>query len=177
MKFLGLLLIAMALCVTAVHAQYALQYGASVAVSEDQAIIGQGRNLLLPGTVTVLASTEQGWHPVQQIDGTGESGSGFGRALAADESTLAISATRAGSVHIYARGVDRQWVLDQTISADAEGFGTSVTIDADHLVVGSRAGTAFAYHHTDGEWIASGTFAESDSPRRNRIWRSGARTR
>ncbi len=163
MKTAGLILIASILTAPVAQAQYALQFGAAVAISDNQAIIGQGRNLLQPGTVTVFEETGAGWQLRQHIHGEGNEATGFGRALSADGPVLAIGAPVAGRVHVYSRGPDGQWELRQTITSEASGFGTSLSVDSVHLVVGSNAGATYAYHNIGGEWMAAGELNSPDT--------------
>ncbi len=87
-------LVGLALICTVVapaSAQYALQFGAAVAVSGDEIIVGEGRNLLLPGTVVVNDVAGDGtWSQTQVLtppDADGQETS-FGRALAAMNDAL-----------------------------------------------------------------------------------------
>lgn len=164
MKRALLILGATLLAAPLAHGQYALQFGASVAVSGDQIIAGQGRNLLLPGTVYVYAHTDGSWSLMQQIEGEGEAASGFGRALAADGNVLAIGAPLAGEVHLFGRSEAGAWSRMHTLAAEAEGFGSAVAVAGDHLLVGTDNSGALAYRNEDGGWQPAGTLSIDEIP-------------
>ncbi|MYH08001.1 MAG: hypothetical protein F4146_05560, partial [Rhodothermaceae bacterium] len=87
---------------TTLHAQYAVQYGAAVAVNDGQIIVGEGRQLLLPGNVFVYNMEDDGtWSQAQVLTPGGERAVGFGQSLAADHSTLVIGAPLGDEIHIY----------------------------------------------------------------------------
>ncbi len=86
------------------YAQYALQFGGAVTVNDGQILVGEGRQLLLPGNVFVYEMTEDGtWTQTQVLTPGGEIAIGFGRSLATENTTLAIGAPLASEVYIYSR--------------------------------------------------------------------------
>ena len=94
-------------------AQYALQFGAAVAVGDDQIFVGEGRNLLMPGSVFVYERAEDGaWMQADVLtpEGAQDEALGFGRALSVSGTTLVV--------RVYAR---RGWRLDSRKYADSRG--------------------------------------------------------
>ena len=153
-------------------AQYALQFGGAVTVSENEVIVGEGRNLLLPGTVIVYSVTEDGaWTQSQVLapsDAAGEA-TGFGRALSYSDGRLFVGAPTARSVYIFERDENGKWTESGKLSADAEGFGGTVAANMDRALVaatGNRetAGRVFSFHRgEDGKWMQEDELAAPDS--------------
>ncbi|MCY3615773.1 MAG: choice-of-anchor B family protein [Bacteroidetes bacterium] len=126
---------------TTLHAQYAVQYGAAVAVNDGQIIVGEGRQLLLPGNVFVYNMEDDGtWSQAQVITPGGERAIGFGQSLAADHSTLVIGAPLADEVYIYSREDNGTWSSSETITLSHARFGSSLALKGDHLIIGAAGG-------------------------------------
>ncbi len=126
---------------TTLHAQYAVQYGAAVAVNDGQIIVGEGRQLLLPGNVFVYDMEDDGtWSQAQVLTPGGERAIGFGQSLAADHTTLVIGAPLADEVHIYSREDDGTWSPFETITLSHARFGSSLALKGDHLIIGAAGG-------------------------------------
>ncbi|MBO6575721.1 MAG: choice-of-anchor B family protein [Rhodothermales bacterium] len=162
MKRLSLLFLAV-LIAPAASAQYALQFGASVAVSGDDVIVGEGRNLLLPGTAYVFSPAADGTYELSaRISANTETADGYGRALAADDETLVVGAPQAMRVYVHRRGMGPLWEHIGTIESDVPGFGAAVAYSDGHLLVGApgergESGQAFAFHSGDGvTWTETG---------------------
>ncbi len=144
---------------TTLHAQYAVQYGAAVAVNDGQIIVGEGRQLLLPGNVFVYDMKDDGnWSQAQVLTPGGEVAIGFGQSLTADHTTLAIGAPLAGEVHIYSRDDDGAWSPSEVITHSHAQFGGALALKGDHLIIGATggrdtAGGAYLYiKNDDGNW-------------------------
>ena len=126
---------------TTLHAQYAVQYGAAVAVNDGQIIVGEGRQLLLPGNVFVYDMEDDGtWSQAQVLTPGGERAIGFGQSLAADHTTLVIGAPLADEVHIYSREDDGTWSPFETITLSHARFGSSLALKGDQLIIGAAGG-------------------------------------
>ncbi|NNE70780.1 MAG: hypothetical protein HKN29_10525, partial [Rhodothermales bacterium] len=82
-------------------AQYALQYGAAVAVAGDDVIVGEGRNLLVPGTAFVYSPDADGAYHLTAQMSPGDGGEdGFGRSMDGSGDTVVIGAPAAGAVYV-----------------------------------------------------------------------------
>lgn len=153
-------------------AQYALQFGASVAVADNQVVVGEGRNLLLPGTVLVYAVAKDGtWSQSQLLtppDAGGEA-TGFGRVLAVSGETMVVGAPTAKAAYFYSRNTMGQWAESGKVDSDLEGFGGAVAIDAGNALIGATGsresvGSVVAYSRgDDGRWMRTGELAVVDS--------------
>ncbi len=163
-----LLFVVFALCIassTATSAQYALMFGDAVAVSGDQILAGEGRNLLLPGNVFIFERDSNGtWEQVGTLkpEPSGNEALGFGRSLAAGGDVLAVGAPLQGAVYVFARNGDGQWAQRAHLESDAPAFGESVAVSGDHLLVVSTGNAdavpmVHAYRHVEGSWEAAGT--------------------
>ena len=143
-------------------AQYAPQFGAAVAMSADHLIVGEGRNLLLPGTAYVYERGEDGWQSGQQLTPGGEIARGFGRALAAESNRLVIGAPLTGEVFVYEITESLQWALQAVLTSESEGFGSTVAVNGNHILVSSPGnpdlpGAVEAFHLAgDGTWQTLG---------------------
>ena len=165
------LIILISLCCTpAALAQYALQFGGAVAVSGDQVLAGEGRNLLLPGDVYTFGQSAEGtWVEGSTLSAatSAEGALGFGRALAASGTTLAVGAPAQGAVYLYTRGDDGGWTQQMELTSDADAFGSTLALDGDHLLVQSRGGAestgqVHAYQRTGETWESRGILAPAE---------------
>lgn len=157
-------------------AQYALQFGAAVAVGEDQIFVGEGRNLLLPGSVFLYEKTaDDAWQQANELtpsDAQGEA-AGFGRALSVSSTTLVVGAPMTNAAYVFARGADGAWSQTEKLTADHAGFGASVVLQGDHLLVGAsgdreQAGAVAAYRRdAHGAWKTAGLLAVDDTEARD----------
>ncbi len=157
-------------------AQYALQFGAAVAVGEDQIFVGEGRNLLMPGGVFVYEKGEgDAWMQADVLKPSDarDEAMGFGRALALSGTTLVVGAPLARIVYVFTRGADGVWAQSSKLTTDAPGFGVSVAVDGDHLLVGASgdretAGVVFAFRRAaGGMWGMPSVLAVDDTQARD----------
>lgn len=171
MKRLFLLSILLAFLAVPSSAQYALQFGAAVAVSDDQVLVGEGRNLLMPGSVFVFEKADDTWQLADELNASdaGKDALGFGKALASHGSTLAVGAPTANAVYIFEKNDDGTWSEKQKISGDGVGFGDRAALHGDHLLIGVRGdrenvGQVHAYHRNDeGMWQMTTTLSTEDA--------------
>jgi len=157
-------------------AQYALMFGEAVAISEDQILVGEGRNLLMPGNVFLFDREADGsWTQtgVLESDHHSEEALGFGRALAATSDMVAVGAPLQGAVYLFTRNGDGQWVSQSVLESNAfSGFGSSLALHGTHLLVGS-VGDAYqpamvhTYQYADGAWRATGMLEMENGSRQS----------
>lgn len=150
-------------------AQYAPQFGAAVAVTGDHLIVGEGRNLLLPGTAFIYIRGEDGWQQTQQLTPDGEIARGFGRALSADGQRLAVGAPLTNEVFIYESDSDLNWQLQTVLKGDSEGFGSTLALHGSHLLIATTGGRdaparVDAFRRIDdGDWQSAGSLEANDA--------------
>ena len=146
--------------------------GRSVAIDGGTAVIGapgdddQGDGA---GAVYIFVRSGGAWVQQQKLTASdGESGDGFGSAMALYENTLIIGAPYAndmgedsGSAYVFRRDARGIWSLQQKLtSSDAEAwdeFGISVAVEGDVLVIGAfgddaYAGSAYVFNYQGTTW-------------------------
>ena len=149
-------------------------FGISVAVSGDTIVVGspsdddQGYG---SGSAFVFERVGGVWQPPEQLlDPNGAPGDGFGWSVAVSGDTIVVGSSFAdgqgfdsGSAFVFER-VGGVWqppvqLLDPN-GAPGDGFGWSVAVSGDTIVVGSRndddqgfqSGSAFAFKRVGGVW-------------------------
>jgi len=171
MRYLLTLLVVLPFIASPSIAQYAPQFGTAVAVSKNQVIVGEGRNLLMPGSVFVYEQASDGaWAQVDELVAfdAGDEAMGFGRSIAVWENTLVAGAPTANAVYIFERNAEGMWEGTGKLTDDYTDFGSEVAIHDDHLIVaasGGRemAGKVYAFHRTsDGSWEQMGQLDAGD---------------
>jgi len=156
-----LTLTAILLCTSGtLNAQYAPQFGSSVAINDGQIIVGEGQQFLLPGSVFIYGMTEDGsWIQKQILTPGGDTPTGFGQSLSSDHDMLAIGAPLVNRVYIYSRAEDGFWSLSKTLThADDAEFGTAISLKKDYLLISALGdldskGIVYLYSKNDhGDW-------------------------
>jgi hypothetical protein len=158
-------------------------FGYAVAISGDSIAVGAPQesskavgiagdetdnSAAFSGAVYVFRrdSSEQ-WHQEAYIKASDSvAGITFGRALALDGDTLVVSARRmlVGSVYVFRRDESGVWSQQATVtasdSAPDSGFGDSLALQGDTLIVGSpwhgglfsRKGAVYVFERSGGAW-------------------------
>ncbi len=173
MRYLLLTTMLCAAASTTADAQYALRFGDAVAISGDQVLAGEGRNLLLPGTVFAFDHQDgTQWTHSATLTPTSAPNIalGFGRTLAATPQMLAVGAPKEGAVHVYVRDHEDMWVLQEVMQSDAPSFGIVLALSDNHLLVVSagnedQPGAVHSYRITDGSTQGTGTLAMDEGVR------------
>jgi hypothetical protein len=154
------------------------QFGNSVAISGDYAIVGAisfngGGNAR--GKVYIYERNAQGtWGEVQTFVGQND-GDGFGHSVAISDNYAIVGANRfqggginRGKVYIYERGAGG-WPITPTETFEGENdgdfFGNSVAISADYAIVGAvsfdgggiNRGKVYIYERGAGGWPVTAT--------------------
>ncbi len=145
-------------------------FGSAVAIDGDTLAVG-ARKVLTDGAVYIFDRNQDGadnWGRVITVTVTGSgSGDDFGSAVALDGDTLVVGALDAQSAYVFERnqsGADN-WGLVTTLTVTATGvvtpygFGYSVAVDGDTIVVGaigskvngnSAQGAAYVFTRNQG---------------------------
>lgn len=130
----------------------AQQFGGPLAISGDQILVGESGNQTLSGIVYVFGNTNGTWSEIDQIQVTEEirSPDGFGRAIAADQTTLLVGAPIEGSAYLYERTVGGEWGNPTPMKGQAESdFGAAVALTDRYMVVSAPAEEAGAVYVWD----------------------------
>ncbi len=148
------------------------QFGSVLAISEDQVIVGDGRQSATPGAVYVFSMAEDGsWVEQGRLSAAGSLGAvdGFGSALSVDGSTFVVGASGSGSVYLFNRDPENGWTQSSSIAGEGDSFGASVALSGDLLLVGTpesdeAAGVVSAFRKSpDGGWMAAGQLAADEN--------------
>ncbi|MCP4284847.1 MAG: hypothetical protein GY792_10400, partial [Gammaproteobacteria bacterium] len=122
-------------------------HSSSIAISENTVVVGNTSNYVA-GTITIFERNHDGpnnWGKIEEIRAAddGAARDRFGRSVAISGDTLIVGADRVNAVYTYRRnlGGANRWGLLTKLTADdgaaRDGFGRSVAIAGDTLVVGA----------------------------------------
>jgi hypothetical protein len=142
--------------------------GLSLDISEDHLVVGASGNSNAngnnAGSAYIFNRNEGGdnnWgQVVKLIPDDGEASDAFGQAVSIAGDYAAVGAYRhgtGGAVYIFYRneGGDDNWgqqakIIDPGDPPVNTGFGRSVAIDGDHLLIGSGSGPAYIFYRNEG---------------------------
>jgi FG-GAP repeat len=123
------------------------RFGAALAALDDQVIVGAPGWDLQGAAYVYEWSATDGWTRTQELTPPADATTtGFGWSIAADETTLLISAVGdayddSGFVVVYERGPARDWQYRQTLHSHTplpgDGFGYSVSLYRDQVLIGA----------------------------------------
>ncbi len=145
--------------------QYDDQFGFVVAVDGNTlAATALNESLAGPrkGSVSIYVHDASGWVLQQKLESPDYGPFGYALSLEADQ--LAIGSPNrnypAGAVDVFTRSAGA-WTLEGTIAGSGGGFGQSIDLQGDRLVIGaahadsfaSNAGAAFVYERQAGTWV------------------------
>ncbi len=162
-------------------------FGNAIAIFDDTLVVGavwedeKGNNV--GGVYLYRRGSDGVWGNEQKITASDKGRyDEFGTAVALFGDTLVVGAygndekgSRSGAVYIYSRDKDGRWGSEQKLTAsdgvDYNGFGTSVTISGNTLMVGApwvnargnNKGAVYIYSRSDdGEWGSEQKVIASD---------------
>lgn len=148
------------------------EFGHSVALDGSNAFIGKPGNGA--GQVLVFTKQANGWNLTVRLNGA-KAGDRFGSSVAADGSALVVGAAKAdtaagvdaGSAQVFRKSED-QWlpesILNHTGAVAGDGFGQSVAIEGNRILVGAPQasntfGNASVYEKSGSTWIQKSVLA------------------
>lgn len=152
-------------------------FGQAVSIAGNRLVIGVGSENLPAGTAAgsayVFRNDAGLWKFEARLTASvGAASDWFGSSVAIEGSTIVVGApgddtddgVNAGSAVVYVRS-DTQWavqtILEPLDAADGDGFGGTVSLNGDILVIGANgddtvaganAGSAYVYRHTGEVW-------------------------
>ena len=151
------------------------RFGESVGISGDTIIVGApagGEDR--KGRATIFQRIGSTWTQVKELAAPVGTANTFGNAVAIDGNTAIVGDARSNRSYVY-KFVNFDWILADTIGDElalgyAAGFGTSVAISDDEIIVGAPAylttgvgkGAAFVYARNGATWTASDTLLATD---------------
>lgn len=161
------------------------QFGYSVAVSGDRAIVGarlKDDYGTYSGAAYVFRLTSSGWVQEQKL--LAEDGAAwdqFGNAVAIDGNLAVVGSYldddnggSSGSAYVFRRLASGVWIqeakLVATNGATADLFGNSVSISANRVIVGANeadngawnAGAVYIFQYSNGTWIENQMLTPAD---------------
>ncbi len=159
-------------------------FGADVAVYQDEILVGEPNSRYRPGIVYVFTrdgGTE--WTEHRQLTASDASNyDGFGNAIAVSGDRLVVGAPRqqdgGGRVYVFERGTNEGWVESAKIgAADTEPddeFAGAVAVDGDLVVVGApgrvtfgppghpdRSGSVYVFKRAGSTWTQAAKLSGS----------------
>ncbi len=171
MRKTALYLAVMAFMVFTAPAVLAQGFGGALAVSGSDILVGETGNSQYPGAVYVFNKSADGtWTETAQIaapDG-GETGDGFGNALASNGWHLVVGAARSNETYVFARQDDGSWDAGILLTADDLGdedaFGSRVAVGDGFVAVaatgqGENAGAVYVFTMSDDGWTMAAKLA------------------
>lgn len=146
------------------------QFGQSVAIDGEFAMVGFPDGNEGKGSVIVFQQKNKQWSQLQELTfENGIVGDRFGCSVAMDDEYAIIGAEetnsgpeKSGAAHVYKKA-DNSWEYDETLKPDAElrltNFGRQVALHGNHAIVGSgsengtQEGTALIFHREGKLWV------------------------
>ena len=159
------------------------EFGSSLAVSGDMAIVGAASSFGKPGAAYVFTRNALGqWQQMQTLTASVDEAPNdyFGRAVAISGNTAVVGASGdsgfRGAAYVFERDSSGVWNETQKLTVSDgipyDNFGLSVAISGDAIVIGSwaevsglgvQAGAAYVFERNDtGQWTESQTLTASD---------------
>jgi hypothetical protein len=132
----------------------AQQFGGPIAVSGDQILVGEAGNQTLSGIVYVFGDTNGTWSEIDQIRVTdvARSPDGFGRAIAADETTFLAGAPIEGTSYVFERTSDNAWGEPTRLTGPADvDFGAAIALTDRFAIIsapGEGSGVVYVYERS-----------------------------
>ena len=149
-------------------------YGAGVAVDGDTLVVAKRQFAAGDsGTVYIFDRTETGWEYAQELASPVGQYDRFGYSIAVSADYLVVGApysrvsSSSGKAYVYKRGPS-EWTLCATLAATfgdpPDGFGESVDIDGDYIVVGAPCysgwhGRVWVFHREENTWTHQDSFS------------------
>ena len=159
------------------------QFGCSVAISEDTAVIGANAddNGSWSGSAYVFVRSNGTWTQQAKLTAANAVGeSRFGYSVAVGDDTAVIGADKdgtpdtsdCGSAYVFTRDPSNVWTQQEKLTAsdaaESGRFGGSVAFDGDTAVIGAQEdnhgrGAAYVFVRSDGVWTEQAKLVASDS--------------
>lgn len=149
-------------------------FGGTVAASDGIVFAGETGNRVTPGMVFTYERDANGtWAESGTLmagDGATEE-DGFGRALSADGTVLAVGAPVEGAVYVFEKGDSGIWTQTARLSGFGMNLGAAVAVKGNQLVAaasgdGTEENPGFAHVWTrqdDGSWAMSGHLGSEET--------------
>jgi hypothetical protein len=151
------------------------QFGYSVSLSENRALVGAYGEGLYRGAAYVYVREGSSWiHEQKLFAGDGVEGDSFGWSVSLDGDRLLVGAyahdSGRGAAYVFVRN-GSAWSEEQKLfagdGAEGDSFGWSVSLSKDHALVGAFAkessrGAAYVFGSSDGTWLEQQRLVAND---------------
>jgi hypothetical protein len=137
------------------------EFGSSVAISGDTAIVGARRHNSDQGAAYVFVRSGTTWTQQAQLTASdGAASHGFGAAVALTGDTAVIGAGGADAGYVFKR-TGATWTQQPRLAASdgaaGDGFGCAVAVSGDSALIGAPgkatgAGAAYLFKSAGGDW-------------------------
>ena len=122
-------------------------FGLSLALGENELLIGEPNNSSRPGEIHVFRRSAEGWEPAGRLSAAdGKPSDGFGHRLVLAGNTLFVGAPahegNRGTVYVFERTANGWSQTAELLGADLEGvnrFGTAIAVSGDFAFVSAPA--------------------------------------
>lgn len=171
--------------ITASDADRDDEFGNSVSISGDYALVGSPRNSddgSQSGSAYVYVRNDGEWtEQIKLTASDADTGDFFGRSLSIDGDYAIISAYRndndgemSGAAYIFARDGE-EWTEQAKLTASdadvGDYFGLSVSISGDYAIAGAygnddrgeNSGSAYIFVHDEGDWVEQAKITAHDT--------------
>ena len=150
-------------------------FGAAVAISDGDVLVGEAQNQVRSGLVYIYRQDGSEWAEAGRIMADdAEATDGFGAALAEHEGSLAVTRVGGGgAVYLFERDMEGNWTQGQRLTSEdadeGDRFGASVALAGEHLLVGAplqngRRGAVYAFRRgADGMFAPAGKLTPADA--------------
>ena len=146
-------------------------FGRSVSISKDTAIVGAYQANSSQGAAYIFTRSGDTWSQTEELTASdGTPGSNFGNSVAISGDTVIVGAYQRNAAYIFTRsgGI---WTQTAKLTASDggiyDGFGDSVSISGDTVMVGasgvnSNQGAAYIFVRNGGLWMETAKLTASD---------------
>ena len=148
------------------------QFGRSVSIDGDQAIVGavweEAESFFRAGAAYIYERDVNGiWNETKVSASDATQGDAFGNSVSIDQDYAVVGAIGngdKGSAYIFERDDNEAWneIKLETNDDDALNFGRSVAIDGDRTMIGSSHAVYIFERQTNGDWNEVGQITVTD---------------
>lgn len=148
----------------------AQQFAAALAASDTELFAGEGGNQVTSGTVYIYTKAADGsWKETGTLmasDATGDE-DGFGRAMSANGTILAIGAPVSEAVYVFEKGANGSWNQVARLTGPGKALGSAVALQGNQLIAAASGdgtvenpGMTHVWTRSeDGKWSMTGHLA------------------
>ena len=148
-------------------------FGRSLAVSDQEIMVGESQNTYQGGFVFIYSRTGDGWEVSQRLEASdGEWGDRFGTAIDVDGNTMVVTGDGPlGAAYVFERERNGRWrevaKLTGSDVADGDNFGLTARVSGDYVMVGAERsdsiGAVYVFRRSGRNWSEVAKLRGGDS--------------